>query len=87
MTRSNDEFKYEIKENLAVLSTNKSGWTRELNLVSWNGGEPKYDLRDWNPDHTRMGKGISLTKEELDKLKEILDGLHPVDFKDGPDAV
>ena len=87
MTRSNDEFKYEIKENLAVLSTNKSGWTRELNLVSWNGGEPKYDLRDWNPDHTRMGKGISLTKEELDKLKEILDDPHTVGFEDDPDAV
>ena len=67
------EFKYEITERIAVLSTNTSGWERQLNMVSWNGKEPKYDLRDWAPDGSKMGKGISMTREELATLKGILD--------------
>lgn len=63
---------YEIIENIAVLSESPKGWTKELNLVSWNGRDPKYDLRDWAPDHKKMGKGITLTKEEVLKLKESL---------------
>ena len=66
------EFRYEIVEELGVISENRSGWTRELNLVSWNGGEPKYDLRDWAPEHEKMGKGVTLTEEEATKLKELL---------------
>ncbi|MCQ2461307.1 MAG: PC4/YdbC family ssDNA-binding protein [Clostridia bacterium] len=67
------EFKYEIVEEVGVFSENNKGWTREVNLISWNGGNPKYDIRDWAPDHEKMGKGITLTKEELDDLKAILD--------------
>ncbi len=67
------EFKYEITRELGVLSESKSGWTRELNLISWNGAEPKYDIRDWSPDHEKMGKGISLNAEEVEKLKSILE--------------
>ena len=67
------EFTYEITERIAVLSTNARGWERQLNLVSWNGNAPKYDIRDWSPDGTRMGKGISLSGEELKTLKGILD--------------
>ena len=67
------EFTYEITERIAVLSTNASGWERQLNMVSWNGKEPKYDLRDWAPDGSKMGKGISMTKEELVTLKGILE--------------
>ena len=67
------EFKYEITRELGVLSESKSGWTRELNLISWNGAEPKYDIRDWSPDHEKMGKGISLNADEVDKLKRILE--------------
>ena len=67
------DIKFEIVEEIAVLSESSSGWKRELNLVSWNGREPKYDLRDWDENHVRMGKGITLTKEEVEKLKEILD--------------
>ena len=63
---------YEIKARLAVLSRTSSGWTKELNLVSWNGDAPKFDIRTWSPDHSRMGKGITLTKEELDALKTFL---------------
>lgn len=52
---------------------NQSGWKRELNRVSWNGGEPKYDLRDWSPEHDKMGKGITLSEDELRTLKTIID--------------
>ncbi|MCI8546459.1 MAG: hypothetical protein HFJ44_04415 [Clostridia bacterium] len=66
------EIKYEIVEKIAVLSTTEKGWSKELNLVSWNEREPKFDLRDWNEEHDKMGKGITLTKEEVEKLKEAL---------------
>lgn len=66
------EFKYEIQENLGEISETGKGWTRELNLISWNGGKPKYDIRDWAPDHEKMGKGISLTKEELEALYDLI---------------
>ena len=66
------EIKYEIVEKIGVLSTTDKGWSKELNLVSWNDREPKYDLRDWNENHDKMGKGITLTKEELIQLKEAL---------------
>lgn len=68
------ELKYEITETLGVLSENAKGWTKELNMVSWNEREPKYDLREWNPDHTRMGKGITLTEDEVNILRAILNG-------------
>ena len=68
------EFSYEIVEALAVLSTNPKGWTKEFNLVSWNGHPPKFDLRDWAPEHEKMAKGITLTNEEFEVLrKAILD--------------
>ena len=66
------EIKYEIVEKIAVLSTTEKGWSKELNLVSWNEREPKFDLRDWNEEHDKMGKVITLTKEEVEKLKEAL---------------
>lgn len=68
------ELKFEITKNLGVLSENAKGWTKEINMVSWNEREPKYDLREWNPDHTRMGKGITLTEEEVETLRAILNG-------------
>ena len=69
------DFEYEVIEELGVLSTNQSGWTKELNLVSWNGRPPKFDIRDWSPDHEKMGKGLTFTNEELDALKEILEDM------------
>ena len=69
------EFKYEITQELGILSESKSGWTRELNLISWNGADPKFDIRDWSTDHEKMGKGISLNADEVDKLKTILEKL------------
>lgn len=67
-----EELKYEIIESFGILSTTPSGWTKELNLVSWNGGEPKYDIRQWAPDHAKMGKGVSLSREEAEELKQLL---------------
>ena len=66
------EFSYEIIKTIAVLSTSKSGWSKELNLVAWNGKEPKYDSREWSPEHDKMGKGITLSDDEFAKLKKIL---------------
>lgn len=63
---------YEIVEELGVISERTKGWTRELNLISWNGGAPKYDVRDWAPNHEKMGKGITLSKEEAESLKDLL---------------
>ena len=65
--------KYEIINGVGVVGEQPSGWKKELNRISWNGGEPKYDLRDWSPDHEKMGKGITLTEAELRSLKEIID--------------
>jgi hypothetical protein len=66
------EIKYEIIKTIGVLSTSAKGWTKELNLISWNEREPKYDLRDWAPEHKKMGKGVTLSDDELRALKEIL---------------
>lgn len=63
------DFNYEVVEHIGVLSESPSGWMRELNLVSWNDRPAKYDIRDWSPDHEKMGKGLTFTKEELDLLK------------------
>lgn len=63
---------YRIEKYCGTLSTNKKLWSKELNLVSWNEREAKYDLRDWSESHDKMGKGVTLTKEELIALKEIL---------------
>ncbi len=65
------EIKYEIVKELGVISETSRGWTKELNLVSWNDNPPKYDIRDWSPDHSRMGKGVGLTEDEMTKLVEL----------------
>ncbi len=66
------EFTYDIVENIGTLSENANGWSRSVNLISWNGRDPKYDIRDWAPGNEKMGKGISLSIEEVKVLKEIL---------------
>lgn len=68
-------FKFEIVETIAVLSEGAKGWKKELNLISWNGREPKYDIRDWSEDHTKMGKGVTLDLSDLEKLKLALNEL------------
>ncbi|MEY9976739.1 YdbC family protein [Lysinibacillus sp. RC79] len=73
------EIKYEIVETIAVLSEGNKGWKKELNLISWNGREPKYDIRDWSEDHTKMGKGVTLSLSEIQLLKESLAKLSDLD--------
>lgn len=64
--------KYDIVKEVGVISENSSGWTKEINLISWNDRAPKYDIRDWAPGHEKMGKGVTLSTDELRELKRIL---------------
>jgi len=68
------EITFDIVKSFGVISEEKGGWRKELNMVSWNGRTPKLDIRDWSPDHAKMGKGITLTKDEAAKLVELLNG-------------
>lgn len=69
------DLKYEIVQSIACLSTEAKGWVKEINLVSWNDREPKYDIRLWSENHEKMGKGVTLTEEELRVLKDVLNEL------------
>lgn len=69
------DIKFEIKQTLGTLSESSKGWKKELNLISWNDKAPKYDLRDWDAEHKKMGKGVTLTEEELKKLKDVLNSM------------
>lgn len=69
------DIKYDIAEEIGILSEGTKGWRKEINLVSWNDREPKYDIRDWSAQHEKMGKGITLTAEEIKKLRDILNDL------------
>lgn len=66
------EIKFEITKHIGILSENSKGWRKEFNLISWNDREPKYDIREWSPEHEKMGKGVTLSEDEVDKLKELL---------------
>ena len=67
-----EDFSFEITKSIGTIAEGKGGWNMELNLVSWGGRPAKYDLRSWSPDHEKMGKGLTLTKEELLALKDLL---------------
>lgn len=66
------DIKYEITDELAVLSESARGWSKEINMVSWNDREPKIDIREWSPEHERMGKGVTLSKEEAKIIRDVL---------------
>ena len=69
MKKRNAEFTFVITNHVATLSTNPtSNWSKELNLIEWNGRPAVYDIRDWSPDHKLMGKGVTLTTEEFTAL-------------------
>ncbi|PJI07409.1 MULTISPECIES: YdbC family protein [Clostridium] len=70
------EVKFDIIKNLGVISEGARGWKKEINIMSWNGRKAKIDIRDWDEAHSKMGKGITLSKDELKKLKEILDEIN-----------
>lgn len=69
------DIKFEIKETVGTISESPKGWSKELNLISWNDKEAKYDIRDWDPEHKKMGKGITLSLEELKELRDILNDM------------
>ena len=64
--------KYEIKETVGTLSEKDKGWSKELNLISWNDREPKYDIRDWSPEHVKMSKSVTLSAGEIKKFRDKL---------------
>lgn len=66
--RNKDDFRFEIVEHIAVLGKRDNGWTKEVNIVEWNGGAAKVDVRDWDPEHIRMSRGVTLFDEEARKL-------------------
>lgn len=66
------DIKFEVKKSLGILSEGSRGWQKEINLMSWNENAPKYDIRDWAPEHAKMGKGVTLSMEELKALRDIL---------------
>lgn len=72
---TNSEIKYEVLDKFGILSTSEKGWTTELRLVKWNDHDPKYDIRSWSPDGSKMGKGITLTKDEIKALGALIDQL------------
>jgi hypothetical protein len=67
-----DNITYEIVMQIGVLSQSRTGWTKEVNLISWNDGPPKYDIRDWSPDHSQLGRGVTLSRDELLALRDLL---------------
>ena len=69
------EVNYVITKHIGILSKSAKSWTKELNLISWNNREPKYDIREWAPERAKMSKGITLSVEELNELKRLLDEL------------
>jgi hypothetical protein len=72
MDRNGDHIEFKIARRIAVLGPSGKDWSMELNLVGWNGREPKLDIRTWDPSHERMGKGIALTRDEAEKLRDAL---------------
>ena len=72
---SSREVTFEIKEHIGVISENNKGWTKEVNLVFWNGGEAKYDIREWDPEHVKMSRGVTLNEEQVTALRDILNSL------------
>ena len=76
------EIKSEVVKEIGILSTSKSNWNREVNIIRWNDGKPKLDIRDWAPEHERAGKGITLTAEEVAILKELLADYDPYEFEE-----
>ncbi|MCI7401787.1 MAG: PC4/YdbC family ssDNA-binding protein [Christensenella sp.] len=72
------EFKFEIIKNYGKLSESTKGWRKEINLISWNAKEAKYDIREWSPESDKMGKGVTLSKEEISELKKILNQIEDI---------
>ena len=68
----NTEITFEIQKHYGTIAENQNGWKKELNLVSWNGNPAKLDIREWSPEHDRMGRGLTFTKKETEVLYTLL---------------
>ncbi|MBR6960801.1 MAG: hypothetical protein IKH76_10020 [Clostridiales bacterium] len=77
----NTQITSEVVKSIGVIAQNRSGWQREVNIIKWNEGKAKLDIRDWGPDHEKVGKGISLTKEEVAILKTLLEDINLDDIE------
>ena len=66
------EISFDIVEHLGVITTYSTGWNKELNLVSWNGAAPKYDIREWSPDHAHMSRGVTLHEKEMRTILDLI---------------
>ena len=71
----NNQYNFEIVKHIGIIDSYPPGWTKEINLVSWNGNDAKYDIREWSPEHDKMSRGLTLTKEEVVKLMDILSNM------------
>lgn len=69
------EFTYDVKDSFGKLVEGSNGWAKEVKLISWAGRDPKYDIRDWSPDGTKMNKGLTFTKEEIVALRDLLNNM------------
>lgn len=83
--RKNGEIDFKLIEELGVLETYQTGWTKEVNVVSWNGGVPKIDIRDWDPEHERMSRGVTLHTAEAKRLVDALSGRFPKEGEESSD--
>jgi len=73
MDNKKNEVTFEIVESIGVIAKNPSGWQKELNTVSWNGGQAKYDIREWDPEHQHMSRGITLSEDDMSIVRQLLD--------------
>lgn len=72
VNKNSEPVRFEIKEKIGVIAEYPSGWSKEINLVSWNDAAPKYDIRDWDPNHEHMSRGITMHVDEIKKLSEFI---------------
>ncbi len=79
-TNRNRQVTYQIHRHLGSLSVSKTGWSKEVNIVSWNDGRPRLDIREWDPEHEKMSRGVGLTGEETENLRALLKDLEPADL-------
>jgi hypothetical protein len=74
MENKRKEISFEVIEHVGVIAKYQNGWQKEINVVSWNDGPAKYDIRDWDPDHEHMSRGITLSEDDMQSLRELMDG-------------
>ena len=84
--RKNDDVHFDLMEHIGVLGRKDNGWTKEVNIVAWNGGKAKVDIRDWGPDHDRMSRGITLFEEEAENLTRALARRYGIRYTGGMTA-